>query len=84
MTSNLIADSIESIQMRISGKFRTAKESAMTKQAKDRANKLRSAGVVEVRKSGAVCVDWNKAIKSDYLKKELEKMSELEKSAKQA
>lgn len=56
----------------------------MTKHAKDRAEQVRSSGLVNVKKSGAVSVDWNKALRSDIFKKDAEKMSQINKSERDA
>ncbi len=49
----------------------------MTKHARERAELVRSKGIVDVKKSGAVVVDWSKAVKSELFKSEARKMQAL-------
>lgn len=54
----------------------------MTKGATERANIVRADGLVNVKKSGAVQIDWAKAVRSDFLKEEVKKMIELQTALK--
>ncbi len=46
----------------------------MTNTAQQRVQRVRSSGLVSVKKSGMVSVDWNKAVRSPMLKEEIKGM----------
>jgi len=49
----------------------------MTDAAQKRSQHVKSLGLVGMKKSGRVVVDWDKAVRSSYLKKEVAGMAKI-------
>lgn len=49
----------------------------MPETVKQRASTVKSSGVVGVKRSGAVQVDWTKAVKSRYFRNEIQMMEKI-------
>lgn len=53
---------------------------SMTKSAKARSRDVRASGLVGLKKSGQIVVDWDKALRSPYLKLELDGIKKIRES----
>lgn len=67
-----ISDIFTLASLAFSSDHYTSEGTFVTEQAKKRAIEVETSGLVDVKKSGEVYVNWNRAVRSSLLKEQIE------------